>query len=140
VRVPAALTLSRAIDTLSVAVDPASLAEVDVTVVPGRVVGVESDVVVFAQGEPRPRCAATGETERPSPECGRHGVSASTDFDVGTATWSTTRDGLPLPDVKYVAEMRLVLFATDVPPGHEWDPHAGRYEVLWTRILQQAEE
>jgi hypothetical protein len=36
--------------------------------------------------------------------------------------------------------MHLVLFETDVPPQHEWDPHAGHYKALWTRTLRQAEE
>jgi hypothetical protein len=46
--------------------------------------------------------------------------------------------------VKYVAEVQLVLFETDVPAGRQtsnmWAPHAGKYEVLWTRTLRQAEE
>jgi hypothetical protein len=126
-RVPAALTLARALDTLSVGIDPASLAPTDIPVDPGMIVGVESDLVVFARGQPRP-------TE------GRHGFSSSTDFDVGTSTWSTAHDGLPIPGVKYVAAMEIVVFETDVPPGPGWDPHAGRYRALWTRTLQQAEE
>lgn len=127
VRVPAALTMARALDTLSVAIDPASLALTQVTVDPGMTLGVESDVVVFPQGQTPP----------PNP---RHGLSSGADFDRWADTWSTAQDGLPVPGVKYVADVRLVLFATDVPPGHMWDPHAGRYEVLWTRTLQQAEE
>ncbi len=115
VRVPAALTLARALDTLTVAVDPASLATTQVAADPGMILGVETDVVVFAQGGPRPAE-------------GRHGLSSSTDFDVGTDTWSTAHDGLPVPGVKYVAEVQLVLFETDVPPGHMWDPHAGKYK------------
>jgi hypothetical protein len=127
VRVPAALTLARALDTLTIAVDPGSLAATEVTADPGMVVGVETDVVVFAQGE-----------ERPAE--GRHGLSSGTGFDVGTDTWSTAHDGIPVSGVKYVAEMHLVLFETDVPAGHLWDPHAGKYKALWTRTLRQAEE
>lgn len=127
VRVPAALTLARALDTLTIAVDPGSLAATEVTADPGMVVGVETDVVVFAQGGARPAE-------------GRHGLSSGTDFDVGTDTWSTAHDGIPVPGVKYVAEMQLVLFETDVPAGHLWDPHAGKYRALWTRTLRQAEE
>jgi hypothetical protein len=131
VRVPAALTLARALDTLWVGVDPASLATTQVTVDPGMVLGVETDVVVFPQGGARPAE-------------GRHRYSSGTDFDVGTDTWSTAHDGIPDPAVKYVAEMQLVLFETDVPAGHAagrpWDPHAGKYMALWTRTLRQAEE
>jgi hypothetical protein len=42
--------------------------------------------------------------------------------------------------VKYVAEVQLVLFETDVPPGHMWNPRAGHYHALWSRTLRQAEE
>lgn len=127
VRVPAALTLARALDTLTIAVDPASLAAMQVTADAGMVIGVETDVVVFAQGGERPTR-------------GRHGLSSGVDFDVGTDTWSTAHDGIPVPGVKYVAEVELVLFETDVPAGHMWDPHAGKYKALWTRTLRQAEE
>jgi hypothetical protein len=127
VRVPAGLSLERALDTLTVAVDPGSLAATQVAVDPGMVLGVESDVVVFPRGGERPAR-------------GRHGLSSGTSFDLGDDTWQSARDGLPVPGVKYVAEVELVLFETDVPAGHLWDPRAGRYRALWTRTLRQAEE
>jgi len=127
VRVPAALTLARALHTLTIEVDPASLAATQVAVDPGMFLGVEREVTVFAQGQVRPA---------PS----RFGFSWGTDFDLGTDTWTTAQDRIPEPGVKYVAEMQLVLFETDVPPGDLHDPHAGKYKVLWTRTLQQAEE
>ncbi len=127
VRVPAALTLARALDTLTVGIDPASLATTQVTVHPGMVLGVETDVAVFPQGGARPAE-------------GRHGYASGTDFDGSAQTWSTAHDGIPDPAVKYVAEVQLVLFETDVPAGRPWDPHAGRYVALWTRTLRQAEE
>jgi hypothetical protein len=127
VRVPAALSIARALDTLSVSVDPSSLADTTVTVDAGMVVGVESETVVFAIGQPRPAS-------------GRRGLQSGADFALGVDTWSASAEGLPTPGTKYVAEMRLVLFETNVPPQHEWDPHAGRFEVLWTRTLRQSEE
>jgi hypothetical protein len=130
VRVPAALTLARALDTLTVGLDPASLATAQVAADPGMILGVESDVVVFPQGGERPAA-------------GRHGYTSGTSFDVGEDTWSSAHDGLPVPGVKYVAEMQLVLFETDVPASRArdgWDPHAGKYRPLWARTLRQAEE
>ena len=59
---------------------------------------------------------------------------------MGRSIWSSRDDGLPQVDEKYEAEMKLTLFETDVPPGHEWDPHAGQFKVLLTRTLRQAEE
>jgi len=127
VRVPAALSLSRGLDTLSVSIDPASLADMDVTVDPGMILGVESDTVVFALGQQ-------------PPANGRKGYASGTDFSLGTSTWSTRADGIPAPGTRYVAEMTLVLFETDVPAQHDWDPHSGRYRALWKRTLRQAEE
>jgi hypothetical protein len=127
VRVPAALSLARALDTLSVSLDPSSLADTAVTVDAGMIVGVESDVVVFPLGSPQP-------------DWQRHGFQSGADFTLGVDTWSTSPDGIPAPGTRYVAEMRLVLFETDVPPQHEWNPHGGRFNALWTRTLRQAEE
>lgn len=127
VRVPGALSLSRGLESLSVSIDPTSLAETHVTVDPGMVLGVESDTVVFPVG-------------RPPPAMGRKGYASGASFSLGTLTWSSRTDGLPVPGSRYVAEMRLVLFETDVPAQHEWDPHSGRYKALWTRTLRQAEE
>jgi hypothetical protein len=127
VRVPAALSVARAIDTLSVAIDPASLGLMPVTAHAGSFIGVETDVFVFARGEARPALE-------------RHEVGSSAAFDLGSNTWSTERDGVPEPGTRYVVEMQLVLFETDVAPAPKWDPHAGNFRSLWTRTLRQAEE
>jgi hypothetical protein len=127
VRVPAALSLARAIDTLSVAVDPASLAFTQVTADAGRVIGVEREVFVFPEGQARPAL-------------GRRGVVPSADFTVSTDTWTTKKDGIPVSGAQYVVEVRFVIFETDVPLGNGWDPHAGEYKALWSRTLRQAEE
>lgn len=128
-RVPAALAITRALDTLSVAVDPDSLGLTAVTTHVGTVVGIQTDVRVFRRGQTETK-----------PLLERHAVGPGPDFDVGSTTWSTGHDGLPVPDTKYVVEMQLVLFETDVPRSARWDPHAGHFTPLWTRTLRQAEE
>ena len=127
VRVPAALSVARAIDTLSVAVDPASLGLMQVTAHAGTVVGVETVVLVFPQGQARPVLE-------------RRAVASGADFGVGSSTWNTKRDGVPAPGTRYVVELQLVLFETDVPRAREWNPRAGNFRTLWTRTLRQAEE
>jgi hypothetical protein len=129
VRVPAGLLVARSLDTLSVSIDPASLAQTEVTVTPGMTLGVESRVALFPEGAPRP----AGLEDRVT-------FSSGADFDPGTSTWSAARDGVPGPDRRYVAEMTVVLFETDVPPGRDWDPHGPHWRALWTRTLDQAEE
>jgi hypothetical protein len=94
--------------------------------------GVETDVAVFRQAE-------RGD---PAPVLVRHDVTQGTTFAACAASWSTVRDGVPVPGMKYVVEARVVLFATNVPlkPGEPWNPHAGVFRPLWSATLRQAEE
>jgi len=126
-RAPAALSIARAIDSLSVSVDPASLADTSVQADSGMFIGVEAEFFVFPLGQARPAV-------------GRRTVQSSADFSAVTATWNTKQDGIPAPGTKYVAEMNVVLFETDAAPDRGWEPHFGHYESLWTRTLRQAEE
>jgi hypothetical protein len=125
--VPAALSIARGIDALSVSIDPASLADATVQADRGTFIGVEAEVLVFPVG--RAGAAARG-----------HSLQSSTHFDAVTATWNAKQDGIPVSGTKYVAEMQVVLFETDVPPDRKWDPHSGHFRSLWTRTLRQAEE
>jgi hypothetical protein len=127
VRVPGALMIARGIDSVSVSIDPTSLADTTVLADAGMVIGIETECFVFPMGQARPAS-------------GRHGLTSSANFDVGVSTWNANADGIPVQGTKYVAEMEIVLFQTDVPAGHKWDPHAGRFKALWTRTLRQAEE
>jgi hypothetical protein len=127
VRVPAALSIARAYDSISVSIDPTSLASTTVMADDGMFLGVETECYVFPVGQPRPAE-------------GRHRLGSGTDFEVGTSTWNASEDGIPVPGIRYVAEMQITLFETDAAPGGTWDPRNGRYESLWTRTLRQAEE
>lgn len=126
-RVPAALMVQRGIDTLSVAIDPSTLGLTQVTADAAMIEGVEATVHVFPQGQTR----AVLE---------RRALGPGVDFEVGAMTWSARQEGVPQPGAKYVVEMELVVFETDVAPSRAWDPRAGRFKALWTRTLRQAEE
>ena len=126
-RVPAALMVERGIDSLSTGIDPATLGLTQVTADAATVVGVETQTRVFPAGRPREGLE-------------RRAVGPGTDLAIGATTWSTTKDGIPQPDTKYVVEMRIILFETDVRVAVPWDPHAGNFKPLWTRTLSQAEE
>jgi hypothetical protein len=127
VRVPAALMIARAIDALSVAVDPTSLAFTSIVADTGMVLGVERTACVFPVGQA-------------PPASGRSAVEVGADFTVAPDTWTLKQDGIPEPGTRYAAEVRFVIFQTDVPPTKGWDPHAGHYRALWSRTLHQAEE
>lgn len=126
-RVPGALMIARGIDSVSVSIDPASLADTKVIADAGMVIGVETECFVFARGQSRPAA-------------GKHALASSADFDLGISEWNSKSDGIPVQGTKYVAEMQIVLFQTDVRATHEWNPHVGRFKALWTRTLRQAEE
>jgi hypothetical protein len=67
-------------------------------------------------------------------------LSDGLDFNLGTRFWHTKPDGIPLPGKKYVIEVELTIFETDVPPQHDWCPHGKNYKVLWRRTLKQTDE
>src|SRR5260370_37480455 len=100
VRVPAALRIARAIDALSISIDPASLADTTVQAHRGMFVGVEAQFLVFPVGEARPAAR-------------RRRLQSSADFGAATATWDTKPDGGPASGAKYVPQVRVVLFDTD---------------------------
>jgi hypothetical protein len=127
-RVPAGLRLARSLDSLTVSFDPAAMATTTLSVDPGLVVGLETTSRVFPLGGTRP--SQPGGTARSSPPS----------FDGNVAVYDTKTDGLPVPGTRYVAEVTVVLFETDVAPQREGSPRSDRYKVLWTRTLRQAEE
>jgi hypothetical protein len=127
VRVPAALEIARAIDTLSVATDPASLALTQVTAEAGMFIGLEREVFVFPEG-------------RAPPPSGRRSVVPSVDFTANVDTWTTGHDGIPAAGTRYAVEVRFALIETDVPPAEGWKPDAGSCKTLWSRTLRQTEE
>jgi hypothetical protein len=127
-RVPAGLRLARALDTLTVTFDPAAMATTEISVDPGLFVGLETTARVFPLGGTRPT------------QAGGTALSSPPSFDGTVAVYDGKTQGLPVPGTRYVAEVTVVLFETDVPPQHEWSPRSDRYEVLWTRTLRQAEE
>ncbi len=127
VQVPAALRIARGLDTLSVELDPDLLAKTTVHVAPGRTVGVAYTARVFERGKTRL-------------ESERHGYVPGQGFNLGTLVWRTGKDSLPQSGRKYLVEMKLMLFETDVKPGPHWNPRAGRFHVLLEKTLRQAEE
>ena len=123
VHVPTKLKIERTTDMLSVEVDQSSLEATNLMVGTNMVIGVQSEEYVFPEGEPRPAN-------------GKYGWG--TDFNLGTSLLHTRPDGIPLPGKKYIVEVDLTVFETDVPPQHEWQPQGSKYyKVLWLRTLRQ---
>ena len=89
------------------------------------VVGVRSATYIYLVGESHPVIASNS------------GLEGGTDFNLGTAFWHTQPDGIPLPGKKYVIELDVAVFETDVPPQHMWSPYGKNYKILWERALKQ---
>lgn len=125
-KVPTKLIIERTPDTLSVSVDDQKNIEaVKLDAGSKMIVGVQFELFVYPEGEARPA------TERSS------GLGGP-DFNLGTRTLNAKQDGIPAKGVKYVVEMDLVVFETDVPPQHMWSPAGSKkYKVLLRRTLKQ---
>jgi hypothetical protein len=127
VRVPTRLKVERTADTLSVTINTNSFESANLTVGTNMVTGVQSKIYVYPEGEPRPANGGFG--------------LGGTDFNLGTIFRHTKQDGIPLPGKKYVVELDLILFETDIPPQHMWSPQGSKsYKVLWRRTLKQTVE
>ena len=109
---------------LSAEIDRSSLEATNLIVGSNMVTGVENTFYVYPEGEPRP----------PN---GGYGLGG-TDFNLGTSFLYTKENGIPSPGKKYIVEMGLKVFETDIPPQHEWQPQGSKnYKVLWQRTLRQ---
>ena len=124
VSVPTRLKVTRTDNMLSVELDPTSLEPTNLIVGSNMVTGVQSEEYIYPVGEPRP---ATG----------GYGLNGGLEFNLGTRYWHATPDGIPLPGKKYVIEVELTIFETDIPPQHAWSPYGKNYRVLLTKTLKQ---
>lgn len=128
VTVPTQLTVERGSNTLSITVDRNSREPTNIMVGSKMVTGVECQTYIYPEGETRP-----SRTDR--------GGLGGLDFNLGTAFLHTKPDGIPVAGKKYVVEMDLSIFETDIPGQHHWSPHYGKnYRVLWKRTLRRGVE
>jgi hypothetical protein len=128
IRVPTKLKIERTPDTLSETIDTNSFESTNLMVGTNMMTGVESKIYVYPEGESRPANGGLG-------------LSSGLDFNLGVVYWHTKQDGIPLPGKKYVVEIDLAAFETDIPPQHYWNPQGSKnYKVLWQRTLKQIVE
>jgi hypothetical protein len=127
IQVPTTLAVTRGPDTISVSVDRDAMETTRIPLTPGLFAGVRSELFVYHKGAARSDPAL------------RSGLSSGLDFNLGTSIFNAGQDGLPIRGRRYVVEMDVEVFETDVPPGHMWSPEGGsrRYRVLWQRTLRR---
>jgi hypothetical protein len=132
--VPEKLLLTRTADTLSITTDPASIKVETIKVGSKMFTGVESRLYVYPVGEKRP-----AEPRSFGYTGGSTGFAR--DFNPGTSSLNLKQSGIPQPGIKYVVEMEIDFFETDIPAQHMWSPRGGeKYKVLLTKTLKQIVE
>jgi hypothetical protein len=133
VRVPTRLKIERTTDMLSVGVDnQSSLEATNLRLDTNLVTGVKSELYVYPAGTARPA---------PANDRGCGGLASGLDFNLGIHLLHMKPDGIPLPGIKYIVEMDLTMFETDIPGGHMWHPQSSKnYKELWRRTLKQVSE
>ncbi len=85
----------------------------------GLYTGAEYRVYLYPEGAPRPDHEDSG---------GTCDVEALADW---TGYCSGKTYG-PVAGVKYVLEVEILVFQTEVPPKSQWEPYGEWYKVLWT--------
>ncbi len=124
--VPTKLAVERTTDRLSITIDRDSFEPTEIMVGSRMLTGVRRELYVYRVGESRPAGSRLG--------------LGGADFNIGTDFVNAKLNGMPVPGEKYVVEMDLAIFETDIPAQHFWSPESGKYRILWTRTLRQTVE
>jgi hypothetical protein len=89
-------------------------------------IGIKDEFRVYPEGDTRPvpyRTLSQGDISR-------------SNFLNSNQTLSTDHDGIPAQGKRYVVEHDIILFETDLPAQHMWNPESGKkYRVLWEQKL-----
>jgi len=131
---PARLSVQRTPSRLCVSYDLSSLRKVKVAVGERMAIGMKDELRVYVKGDAQPLHA------------GRFGYASinepvipfsNPDFLKSTSCLDSVQDGIPAPGKRYVIEVDISLFETDIPPQHMWMPEGSkRYRVLWDKKLK----
>jgi hypothetical protein len=121
-QVPTRLEVKRTANRISVSVDPNSLETIELGVGQKMVAGFKHETFVVSAGKRKQLGWGLGGTA-----------------DIGTSHFTRKLDGIPKPGEKYVIEITVVVFETDIPCQHMWSPGDGKYKELWKRTLKSEE-
>jgi hypothetical protein len=129
---PTRLSVERTPDRLSVGFDTESPRIVKLTVGRNMTPGVKYEMRVFARGGARPvdpgAVGYAGIREPVGP--------SDLSFLSGRAFLNSTQGGIPAAGKRYIIEVDVSIFETNVPAQHFWSPVSRRYRVLWAETLE----
>lgn len=132
--IPDKLHVERTDTTLSAQFDPPSLQRVRVTVGKNMVMGIKDEMRVYAVGDPRPDQASESSWSGKVDFCTAEGRASLRNICGGL---NRNLDGIPGTGKKYIVEMALSVFETDIPAQHMWHPQTSKkYKVLWSGTLK----
>jgi hypothetical protein len=133
---PTRLSVQRAVGRLSVSYDLAALRNVKITVGKKMTIGVKDELRVYLKGDARPsryRSVLEGSMNETEPAV----PLSDADLLKSTETLTSVRDGIPAVGKRYIVELDIILFETDVPAQHMWSfASSGNYRVLWEKKLK----
>lgn len=121
-QVPTRLDVKRTAKRIDISVDTNSLETIELDVGYKMVTGFKHETFVVSGGKRK-----------------RWGGGLGGTADIGTSHVTRELDGMPNPGEKYVVEVTLVVFETDIPCQHMWMPESGKYKELWKRTLRSEE-
>lgn len=126
IRIPTKLRIERITPgEVDVQIDKHSFELVQVTIDQRMWVGSKSELRVYPAGKSRPALSHDG-----------YGFTSGTNFDFGTAILNARDSSFPVPNKKYIIEVMLTFFETDIQPGHLWQPEGTKkYKALLHRTL-----
>jgi hypothetical protein len=129
IRVPTKLRIERTPRAVEVSLERDSLVPVKLALDTGMETGFQDELRVYPAGKPRPAQAQ------------RSGLTSGMEPEFGVDTLNAGEPNFPVPHKKYIVEVALTFFETDIPAGHMWSPQGSkRYKALWRRTLVRSIE
>jgi hypothetical protein len=129
---PHKLRLTRADTTLAIKFDMASLQKVSVTAGKNMVMGIKDEMRVYPVGSLRPERAGD--------------IDLSSNFDFCTTGRGSTQNlnrnegAIPERGKKYVVEVQVTVFETDIPGQHFWQPQGSpKYRKLLSITIKSVD-
>jgi hypothetical protein len=120
-RVPTRLIVERSKNKIAVSVDMDSLEQIEIPVGHKMICAFKHEFSVESRKEKKVYSSGLG-------------GSANLGAFITSAL-----DGIPKEGEKYIVELRLILFETDIPTQHFWKPESGRYREIWSRTIRSKE-
>jgi hypothetical protein len=134
---PERIRVERTETTLSISFVTAPLQQVAATVGKNTVLGMETDLRVYALGDRRPEHAGRISLSSRVNLCN---ADEKDGYENSREILNRSPEGIPELGKRYVVEIVVTVFETDIPAQHMWTPAASKkYKVLWSGTLKTVE-